>query len=36
MGKRTDKPSLGKFDVMTVAPTTDADRAIKFYRDTLV
>ena len=26
---------LGKFDVMTFAPTTDADRAIKFYRDTL-
>jgi catechol 2,3-dioxygenase-like lactoylglutathione lyase family enzyme len=30
-----DKPSLGEFDVMAFAPTTDAARAVEFYRDTL-
>jgi catechol 2,3-dioxygenase-like lactoylglutathione lyase family enzyme len=29
------KPLLGQFDVMTFAPTTDATRAVEFYRDTL-
>jgi catechol 2,3-dioxygenase-like lactoylglutathione lyase family enzyme len=29
------KISLGQFDVMTFAPTTDAARAVAFYRDTL-
>jgi len=29
------KISLGQFDVMAFAPTTDAARAVAFYRDTL-
>jgi catechol 2,3-dioxygenase-like lactoylglutathione lyase family enzyme len=30
-----DKTSLSQFDVVAFAPTTDAARAVAFYRDTL-
>lgn len=30
-----DKASLGQFDIVAFAPTTDAARAVAFYRDTL-
>jgi catechol 2,3-dioxygenase-like lactoylglutathione lyase family enzyme len=30
-----NKVSLGQFDVVAFAPTTDAARAVEFYRDTL-
>jgi catechol 2,3-dioxygenase-like lactoylglutathione lyase family enzyme len=30
-----DKPSLSEFDIVAFAPTTDAARAVEFYRDTL-